>query len=34
LKSRFWKGDWLLGLAVVVAFNAADRAGDWIPSLV
>jgi len=26
LKSGFWKGDWLLGLAAVVAFNAAKLA--------
>ena len=33
MKPGFWKGDWLLGLAVVVAFTAANLAGDWIPSL-
>jgi len=33
LKSGFWKSDWLLGVAVVVAFTAANLAGDWIPSL-
>jgi hypothetical protein len=26
LKSGFWKGEWLLGLAVVVAFAAASLA--------
>jgi len=29
LKPGFWKGDWLLGLAMVFA----DPAGDWIPRL-
>ncbi|MGH8690411.1 MAG: CHASE2 domain-containing protein [Burkholderiales bacterium] len=24
MKSGFWKGDWLLGLGVVVAFTAAN----------
>jgi len=33
LKLGFWKGDWLLGLAVVVAFTAANRAGGRIPCL-
>jgi len=33
LKSGFWKGDWLLGLGVVVAFTAANLSADWIPSL-
>ena len=26
MKSGFWMGDWLLGLAVVVAFTGADSA--------
>jgi serine/threonine-protein kinase len=33
LKSGFWRGDWLLGIIVVVAFTAANLASDWIPSL-
>jgi len=33
LKSGFWRGDWLLGLGVVVAFTAANLSTDWIPSL-
>jgi len=33
MKSGFWKTDWFLGLAVVIAFVVFNRATDLVASL-
>ena len=33
MKSGFWKTDWFLGLAVVIALVIFNRCSDLIPSL-